>query len=77
MLLLGAGSLDQLLLLLTEDKPLTADVHLLGNPATCQRVDEELQAWLANATPSLSPLLLAFAAFLSLGATLPGIQDLS
>ena len=72
LLLLSAGNLDQLLVLLTEDKPMTPDAHLLGKQATCQRIDEELQSWIGAAAPSASPLLLAFAAFLSLAAMLPG-----
>ena len=72
MLLLGAGSLDGLLELMAREAPLTPQAHLLGDPAVCQRVDEELQAWWPSARPSMGPLFLAFAASLSLTASLQG-----
>ncbi|KAK9842702.1 hypothetical protein WJX74_000856 [Apatococcus lobatus] len=71
-LLLGAGSLDVLLELMTREASFTAEVHLLGDPAVCQRVDEELQSWWPSANSSTGPLFLAFAAALSLSASLQG-----
>ena len=73
MLLLGAGNLDQLLMLLAKDAALTPEAHIMGDTAVCKRVDEELRSWWPSASPAISPIFLAFAAFLSLSASLQGV----